>query len=100
MCGSTELLFGTTLIRASETYIYQILYSRKLSREKTFANFAVLRLFTKVFSVKFGGVASLCAEKRAIRESFLRENRIFHQFAKVFSLESFLLYSIGSDNQD
>jgi len=28
----------------------------------------------------------------AISESFLRENRIFHQFVKVFSLESFLLY--------
>ena len=27
-------------------------YSRKLSREKTFANFAVLWLYTKVFSVK------------------------------------------------
>ena len=34
------------------------LYSGKLLKEKTFANFAVLRLFVKVFSVKFGGVAS------------------------------------------
>ena len=32
--------------------------------------------------------------KGAIRESFLRENHIFHQFAKVFSLESFPLYGI------
>ena len=30
----------------------------------------------------------------AICESFLHENLIFHQFVKVFSLESFLLYSI------
>ena len=35
-------------------------YSGKLSREKTVANFAVLWLFVKVFSVKFefGGMAS------------------------------------------
>ena len=32
-------------------------------------------------------------QKRAILKSFLRENCIFHQFAKVFSPESFLLYS-------
>ena len=31
-------------------------------------------------------------QKEAICESFLRENRIFHQFVKVFSLESFFLY--------
>ena len=36
-----------------------ILYSGKLSREKTFANFEVLWLFAKVFTFsKFGGVAS------------------------------------------
>ena len=29
-----------------------------------------------------------------IRESFLCENRTFHQFVKVFSFESFLLYGI------
>ena len=33
-----------------------ILYSGKLSREKTITNFAVLWLFAKVFSSKFGGV--------------------------------------------
>ena len=53
-------------------------------------NFAVLWLFAKVFSEKFGGVAPLVLQKRAIRES---ENCIFHQFAKVFSLKSFPLYS-------
>ena len=41
------------------------------------------------FFAKFGGVASLARQKRAIRESFLRENRIFYQFAQVFSHESF-----------
>ena len=35
----------------------------------------------------------LAWHKQAIRESFLRENHIFHQFVKVFSLESFPLYS-------
>ena len=69
-------------------------YSGKLSRKKTFVNFAVLCLFTKVFFVKFGGVASLARHKLAIRESFLRKNRIFHQFAKVFSLKIFPLYGI------
>ena len=35
----------------------------------------------------------LAWHKRAIRESFLHENHIFHQFTKLFSLESFPLYS-------
>ena len=48
-------------------------YSGKLSREKTFANFAILCLFAKVFSVKYGGMASLARYKRAIHNSFLRE---------------------------
>ena len=61
--------------------------SGKLSREITFTNFAVLWLFAKVFYAKFGGVASLAQHRRAIRE-----NHIFHQFAKVFFLESFPLY--------
>ena len=33
-------------------------YSRKLSREKAFANFKILWLFAKVFFVKFWGMAS------------------------------------------
>ena len=35
-----------------EACVYVILYSRKLSREKTFANFVVLGLSTKVFSLE------------------------------------------------
>jgi len=48
-------------------------------REKTFTNFAVLWLhvYAKVFSAKFGAWRHLVLQKRAIRESFLRENRIF-----------------------
>ena len=38
--------------------VVRIPYSGKLSREKTFTNFADLWLFAKVFSPKFGGVAS------------------------------------------
>ena len=46
-------------------------YSRKLLREKTFANFAVLWLSAKVFSAKFGGCGVLWHSKS-------------EQFAKVF----------------
>ena len=52
-------------------------YSKKLSREKTFANFVVLWLFMKVVSAKFWGVASFGAAKQAIRESLLRKFVVF-----------------------
>ena len=77
--------------------VRKILYSGKLLREKTFANFVVLWLFTKVFSAKFGGVASFAvAIESNLRKFFFR---IFKQFtkvfsSKVFSLESLPLYSI------
>ena len=58
----------------------QVPYSGKLSREKTFTNFAVLRLF----ATKFGGVGFLAQQNRAIRK-----NCVFYQFAKVFSLWNF-----------
>ena len=48
-------------------------YSGKLSGEKTFMNFAVLWLYTKVFSAKFGAWHPLAQQKRAIHESFLCE---------------------------
>ena len=74
----------------------ELLYSRKLSREKNFTNFVVLWLFTKVFSAKFGAWRSLAQQKQAISESFFRKNRIFRQFTKVFSLESFPLYGTNT----
>ena len=40
-------------------------------------------------------MASLEWHKWTIPESFLSENRIFHQFAKVFSLESFSLLQLA-----
>ena len=57
--------------------------SGKLVREKSSTNFGVLWLFAK-----FGGVTtSLVEQRRAIRESFLRENHIFYQFVNVFSFD-------------
>ena len=64
-------------------YIYvHTPYSGKLSREKTFTNNAVLWLSANFFFTKFGGVASF--DKASNLQNFLHENRIFHQFAKVF----------------
>ena len=70
--------------------ILDIPYSRKLSREKTFTNFAFIFfwLSKKVFSTNFGAWCPLTWRRWAIHASFLYKNRIFHQFAKVFSLES------------
>jgi len=47
----------------SDLYMNTVPYSGKLSREKTFANFTVLWLYAKVFSTKFGGVASFALQK-------------------------------------
>ena len=52
-------------------------YSGKLLREKTFANFAVLWLFTKVFSAKFGGIVSFVRHKQAGCESFFPRKSYF-----------------------
>ena len=48
--------------------------------------------YAKVFSAKFRAWRPLVRQKRVIHESFLCENHIFHQFAKIFSLENFPLY--------
>ena len=61
---------------------------RKTFEGETFTNFAVLwRLFWR-HGVLWCGKSKKCT-------SFLCKNRIFHQFAKVFSLESFLLYGMS-----
>ena len=70
-------------------------YSGKLSRKKTFMIFTVLWLFAKVFSAKFGGVASFGTAKVNNPQKFSWQNRIFHQFTKVFSLKSFPLHVYG-----
>ena len=56
--------------------------TKKLSREKTVANFKVLWLFTEVFSVKFGDVASFGGTSK--------------QSTKVFSVK--ILFSTNSQN--
>ena len=68
-------------------------YSGKLSREKTFANFTVCGNLRKFSLQNLGAWRPLARQKWVIRESFLCENHIFHQSAKVFSLESFPLYN-------
>ena len=58
------------------SYMYnhiKVPYSKKLLREKTFVNFAVLWLYAKVFSVKLGAWRPQAWQKQAISE-----NRIFH----------------------
>ena len=64
-------------------------YRGKLSREKTFPNFKVLWLFTKVFSAKFGGVVLYGSTSKQFTKVFFCNNLIFYQFAKVFSCKSF-----------
>ena len=82
-------MWGEPLSHSTDDIHLWLPYSVKLSREKT-----------SRISQFCGDLRNLGAwhpsawKKRAIRESFLRENRIFHQSAKVFSLESFPLYSI------
>ena len=46
------------LVHYDAIFIERVPYSEKVSREKTSANFVVLWLFMKVFSAKFGDVAS------------------------------------------
>ena len=47
----------------NSSLVHTILYSGKLSREKIFANFAVLWLLAKLFSLKFGSVVSFSTAK-------------------------------------
>ena len=57
---------------------FDIPYTGKLLREKTFANFKVLLLFAKVFSVKFGAKDGTSKQSAKV---FLW-NLIFHHFPK------------------
>ena len=81
VCCSMSMVSKTVMSWFSHTYECRLCmdlpYSGKLSREKTFANFAFLWLYAKVFSAKFGVWRHLALQKWAIHKSFLRENRIF-----------------------
>ena len=67
--------------RARIAWLYTQNFS--LGRRLIFREFRGFVAIREGFFAKFGGVASLARQKRTIRESFLRENRIFHQFAQV-----------------
>jgi len=56
-------------------------------------NFAILGLYAKVFSVKFGAWCPLAWQKRAIRESFLRKNHI-SQIRESFSPSKVSRYTV------
>jgi len=82
--GSIQLLHQWQYTDNYRKNVKCIPYSRKLSRERTFVSFVVLRLFEFLrLGIFWGG------EKRAICKSFLRENCIFHQFTNVFSPKIF-----------
>ena len=58
-------------VREEKSFNNQILYRGKILREKTLAIFSVYGYLQKVFSTKFGSVASFGAAKRLIRKSLL-----------------------------
>ena len=66
-----------------------ILYGRKLSREKTFANFAVLWPFMKVFSVKFGNMASFGAAQASNLRKFSPQKLYFLPICESFLPQKF-----------
>ena len=68
-------------------------YIGKLSREKIFVDFAVLWLFMKVFSAKFGGVAPLgCKSEQPAKVLFVKI--IFFTNLQKFSLSQVSCYTI------
>ena len=69
-------------------------YSRKLSKEKTFANFVVLGLSAKVFSRENRWPHPLIILAPSDPRKFSLQISRFPRFMKVFSLESFPLYGI------
>ena len=74
-------------------------YSGKLSRQKNFANFAVLWLFMRVFSTKFGGggVASLGMAKASNLQKFSLRKLYFLTNSQKFLPRKFpvILYTIA-----
>ena len=77
----------TLLVRMQVCSFYDclvLLYSGKLSREKTFTNFTVLWLFVKVFSAKFGGVAPFGTTKASNLQKFPLRKPHFSLIPKSF----------------
>ena len=94
--SSSPVQWSSPAVQSSDYRFPKLSYSGKLSREKTFANFVIMWLYVKVFSMKFGGVGFFCTAKASNPQKFLSENCIFYKFVKVFFLKSFPLYSIPS----
>ena len=69
-------------------------YSRKLSKEKTFANWWTMQFLLR----KFSRIARFCHAKGHHTPNFAEKNFVYShktaKFTKVFSLESFLLYDV------
>ena len=92
--------------------LYDMSYSGKLLREKTFANFAVLWLFAKVFSAKIGGVAPLVLQSAQVFSAkivFFTNPRKFSPskvscyavlYIRVYYDVHSLLYSLFSAHQE
>ena len=66
-----------------------ILYSRKLSRNKTFTNFAVLWLFAKVLFTKFGGMVSFGVAKVSNLWKFSLQKSYFSPIHESFLPQKF-----------
>ena len=67
----------------------RLLYSRKLSGEKTVMNFTALWLFAKVFSVKFGCVASFGVAKASNLRTFSQRKSYFSPIRVSFLPQKF-----------
>ena len=72
------------------------LESRKLSREKTLANFVVLRIFVKVFSVKFRGIVAIGSACEQSVKVFFVKIVFSTNLQKFSSSKVFLLYGINT----
>ena len=80
---------STELCGALCTKTQHIPYSGKLSREKTFANFTVLWLIAKVFSAKFGSVASFGTAKANNQRKFSPQKSYFSPVHESFLPQKF-----------
>ena len=78
------LLHSFISYRIAGNFSGRNLLREKTLRDKTFANCEVLWLFIKVFSTKFGGMASFGGISEYFAKAF-HQNLIFHQFTKAFS---------------
>ena len=90
--ASTLTAIYSTIFLYTTALWYSILYGRKFLREKTFANFEACGYSRKFSLQKLGVCVASIGSIRNTRKSFLHENLIFLQFAKVFSLERFPLH--------